>query len=89
LEPAILALADEATEELPNEKLAELYDRFVRAREQAIVAEIRRVCGIEVDQGRFGAPEAVEEMMRDDDVAPDVLDEESSLEDELVELTGS
>ncbi len=33
---------------LADEDVAELYDRFIRAREQAIIAEIRKVCGIEL-----------------------------------------
>jgi hypothetical protein len=82
IDDSILTLMEQATETLTGDEAADLYDRFVRAREQAIIAEIRDVCGIEVVD--VGIPAVVEEPV--DEVAPDVLDKESSLEDELAEL---
>lgn len=35
-----------ATEQLPTDEAAALYDRFLDAREATIIAEVRRVCGI-------------------------------------------
>jgi hypothetical protein len=81
IDPAILTLMDEATETLTNEEAAELYDRFVRAREQAIIVEIRRVCGIEV----VAQPSSTEAEPVDE-LAPDLLNEEASPEDELEEF---
>jgi hypothetical protein len=81
IDPAILELMKDAAEALPDEEAAELYHRFVRAREQGIIAEIRRVCGIDV---AVPASPPGEEPV--DELAPDVLDLETSLEDELVEL---
>jgi len=83
IDPAILALMEQATETLTNDEAAELYDRFFRAREQAIITKIRAVCGIEVVDSEAIA--AVEEEPPDE-VAPDVLEKEFSLEDELAEL---
>ncbi len=81
VEPAILELAEEASESLADEEAAELFDRFVRAREQAIIAEIRRVCGIELVAAT--APAEDEPV---DELAPDLIDEEAGLEDELADL---
>jgi hypothetical protein len=63
-------LMRDATEQLESEQAADLYERFVQAREAEIVREIRRACGI-APESSDPAGEAVE----DDDVAPDVLDE--------------
>ena len=65
-------MAEKATETLTDEEVAELYDRFVRAREQAIIAEIRQVCGIEVvDRPTPTEDEPVDEL------APDLFDQEA------------
>ena len=77
----ILAILNEADESLSDEQLGVLYERFVRAREQAIIGEIRRVCGIEV----LESPVLVGDDP-DDEIAPDVLETETSLEDELADL---
>jgi len=63
----ILALMADAEEALSDEQAAILYERFVRAREQKIVAEIRAACGIEV--GVPPAPTTVEMV----EMAPDCL----------------
>jgi hypothetical protein len=33
---------------MPNEKAAQVYEEFLKAREAAIVEEIRRVCGLNI-----------------------------------------
>lgn len=81
IDPPILTLMDEAAETLSKEACAALYDRFMRAREQAIIVEIRRVCGIEVTVYPSSS-----DLEPQDEVAPDLLDEEATLEDELAEL---
>ncbi len=43
-----LAVMQVATEELTDADLVGTYERFVQAREAAMIAEIRRVCGVEV-----------------------------------------
>jgi hypothetical protein len=66
-----------------NEAAAKLYERFVRTREQVIIGEVRRVCGIEAPA--LPTLLAVEEA---DEVAPDLLDvdAEPDLGDQFVEL---
>jgi hypothetical protein len=81
IEPEILTMAEKATETLTDEEVAELYDRFVRAREQAIIAEVRQVCGIEL--GALPTPAEDEPV---DELAPDLFDQEAGLEDELADL---
>jgi hypothetical protein len=54
---------------LADEDVAELYDRFIRAREQAIIAEIRKVCGIEL-----AAAAAPTEEGPVNELAPDLVD---------------
>ena len=61
-----LPFLEAATDSLSDDHLKELYGRWVRAREAAIIREIRRVCGIE---NPADAPE--EEAVRDE-VAADV-----------------
>jgi hypothetical protein len=63
-----LAFLEDATEDLSDEALAELYDSFLQAREAAIIEEIRRACGI--------APtaEPVEEDLEPDELAADVTE---------------
>jgi hypothetical protein len=76
---SVLVLMEAGTEELSDEAAAALYEQFIRAREQAIIGEIRRACGIEaaaVGSVALEQPEA-------EDVAPDVLDEEVVEEDLL------
>src|SRR3954469_10498695 len=46
LEEVALQPMQQATEELSDEELASLYERFLMAREAAIINEIRRACGI-------------------------------------------
>ena len=55
----------DATEELVNDELRALYDSFLADREQAIVEEIRRACGVDPT-----APVAISEV--DDEIALDV-----------------
>jgi hypothetical protein len=46
LDEAVLPLLLAATEELSDHDAAELHADFLRSREEAIIQEIRRVCGI-------------------------------------------
>ena len=77
----IRTMMNQADEPLPNEQLALLYERFIRAREQAIIHEIRHVCGIQLVESTVEVEAELE-----DEAAPDVLETESSLEDELADL---
>jgi hypothetical protein len=45
-----LASVNEIAESCSNEDAADLYERFLRAREQSIITEIRRVCEIAAPQ---------------------------------------
>jgi hypothetical protein len=58
-----------AVEELPDDELADLYERFLQAREAAMIEEIRRACGIAAAR-----PDAAEELQDDDDGAADIRD---------------
>ena len=69
----------EAAEDLSDEALLERYERFTRAREASIVAEIRRVCGI--DNPSVDVIDVIEA----DEPAGDIL-AGASLEDEWLEL---
>jgi hypothetical protein len=57
-----------AVEHLSGDEVAALYERFLAAREAAIVAEIREVCGITT----IAAPVAPNEVETDDEIAADV-----------------
>jgi hypothetical protein len=57
-----LAAMSKATKDLKGNALAEVYDEFCRARQAVIIAEIRRVCGVEA-----GAPTPVEADQIDDE----------------------
>jgi hypothetical protein len=46
IDDGTLASLQEAREESSNAEVAELYDRFAKARQAAIIQEIRRACGI-------------------------------------------
>ena len=56
----------EAVEDLPNDQASQLYERFVRDREAALVAEIRRACGISTASSHLSEDDET------DDVAADV-----------------
>jgi hypothetical protein len=58
-----------AIDDLSNEDLTDLYERFLRAREAAMIQEIRRACGI-----TEASLDAIEELQADDDIAADVRD---------------
>jgi hypothetical protein len=74
------SLLQGATEEVPDEKLAELYARFIQAREAAIINEIRRACGI------TATSEAVEEDHVPDEVAADVQEGTAPTDEAAEEL---
>jgi hypothetical protein len=72
-----VALMRDATESLSDESCRTLYEQFMRAREEAIIREIRRVC--EVSQGSVQQPTdlAADEVAADVIEAPDELVEEA------------
>jgi hypothetical protein len=78
-EPLVGLLVD-AAEGLPNENAAELYERFLRGRQAALIEEIRRACGI-------GAPPSHEtvEAIEHDESAADVIAGTAPLFDEDAE----
>lgn len=81
IDETTLPLLLDAVEGLPDAEVADLYGRFVRAREAAIIAEIRRVCGIEQ------APSIAPGDEIPDEVAEDVrAGDGASQEDEIAEL---
>jgi len=71
-----IALMEDATESLSSESGAKLYEQFLRVREEEIIREIRRVCGIT----EAAPPQAVglvpEELAADLAEAPDDSAEE-------------
>lgn len=70
--PTLLA----ALEDLPDEQVADLYRQFVQSREEAIIREIRRVCGIQT------VTSAAEDDSGEDEVAADVRSGVRMFEDE-------
>lgn len=80
MEQAIDPATDAENEQFTDEVAAKLYERFVDAREETIIREIRRVCGIDSAAVPAVAAEAV------DEVARDVLEAEADPEDQLLEL---
>jgi hypothetical protein len=60
------AIMETALEDLADEQVEDLYQRFVQGRQAAIIEEIRRVCGITL------APLGAEEETEEDEVAADV-----------------
>jgi hypothetical protein len=80
IDNATLPLLLAALEELPNAEAADLYGRFLQAREAAMIEEIRRACGISADLV------SVTEDVEPDDVAADIKAGASPSEDEIEEL---
>jgi len=66
IDDTTLPLLSAATDSLTNLELADLYSRWLQAREAAIIQEIRRVCGIESLTGTDG------EDLLPDEVAEDI-----------------
>jgi hypothetical protein len=66
VDDGIAARLGEAVEALPNDQASQLYEGFVRDREAALIAEIRRACGI------FPASTHLSADNETDDVAADV-----------------
>lgn len=64
-EPVTKPLAD-AAESLTDEEAAQLYERFLQARQSALIEEIRRACGV------TASTEPAEEEQESDDLAADV-----------------
>ena len=76
IDEATLPLLLAATDDLDNQSVARLYERFLRAREATMIKEIRRVCGIaEITEGEV-AEEAA------DEVAEDIAAGEGDFDDE-------
>lgn len=73
ISPASQGPMEAAIEQLGGKDGSDLYDRFLDAREAAIIAEIRRVCGIAQSATVGASP---------DDVAADVESETASPDDE-------
>ena len=79
IDEGALTAMTEAAEDLSDEALLERYERFTRAREASIVAEIRRVCGI--DNPSVDVIDVIEA----DEPAGDIL-AGASLDDDSLEL---
>jgi hypothetical protein len=54
IDESILGLLGAAREETPDEDVADLYERFVRARQAMIIDEIRRACGVVAEAQPLG-----------------------------------
>jgi hypothetical protein len=80
IDNATLPLLLAALEELPNAEAADLYGRFLQAREAAMIEEIRRACGISADLA------SLTEEVEPDDVAADIKAGTSPSDDEIEEL---
>jgi hypothetical protein len=68
-----------AVEDLPDTDAADLYQQFINAREDAMIREIRRVCGI------ASVRTLTSEDSTPDELAEDVRSNVSSLEDEIAD----
>ena len=79
VDDASLSLIRVATEALTHHEALEIYDHFLRAREAAMIQEIRRACGI-------GAVAAGAEETGPDDFAADIQADDAAPEDEAREL---
>jgi hypothetical protein len=62
-------ILDAAVEDLANDELTGLYERFLQAREAAMIDEIRRACGITAT-----SPDSTEAVQPDDEGAADFKD---------------
>ncbi len=71
-----LSLIRAATESLTHEQASDTYDRFLQAREAAMILEIRRACGL------TAAATGTREDAAPDDVAADIQAGAEALEDE-------
>jgi len=80
IDESTLPILEAALEELPDEQVEELYQRFVQGRQAAIIEEIRRVCGI------TPTPGVAEEEGEDDEVAADVAAATAPSEETIEEL---
>ncbi|MGI9020090.1 MAG: GmrSD restriction endonuclease domain-containing protein [Solirubrobacterales bacterium] len=89
IDESTLPMVEAALEDVPDDELADLYERFAHGRQAAMIEEIRRVCGITAVSP--DTPEADEP----DEVAADVKagtspsDDELELEDLELENVGS
>ncbi len=72
-------ILEAAVEELPDEQVAELYQRFVQGRQAGIIEEIRRVCGI------TPAPSGAVGEHEEDEAAADIEDGTEPSVDEVIE----
>jgi hypothetical protein len=79
IDEATLPFLLDAVEDLPDADAAELYEQFIKAREDAMIREIRRACGI------ASVRTVTSEDAIPDDVAADVRVSDSSLEDEIAD----
>jgi hypothetical protein len=77
VDEATLPLLQAAAEELPKHEAAALYERFVGAREAAMINEIRCVCGI------VAIPAGVRTEEEADEVAADIQADSAQTDDEL------
>ncbi len=68
-----------AVEDLPDADAADLYEQFIKAREDAMIRQIRRVCGI------VSVRTVTTEDATPDELAEDVKTNVSSLEDEIAD----
>lgn len=78
LAPEAVAAMGAATEALANSDTAEVYERFLSAREMTIIQEIRRVCGVR----ELPAATPVGEAQEPDQPAADVLQDASTDEED-------
>jgi hypothetical protein len=79
IDDATRALLLGAVEDLSDADAADLYEQFIRAREDAMIREIRRVCGI------VRVRTVTSEDATPDDLAEDVKANVSTLEDEIAD----
>jgi hypothetical protein len=80
LDASTLAIVQSAVEDSPDDQAADLYNRFLQARQAAMIEEIRRACGI------TAAPVAPAEQEEPDEVAADVRDETALADEEDYEV---
>jgi hypothetical protein len=82
IDEATVPLMEAAEEEIPDGELEVLHERFVEARQAAMIDEIRRACGISPV-----AADTAQEPIEDDEAAADVIDDTAPIdEDEELDL---
>jgi hypothetical protein len=83
VDKATLAIMQTGGEDLSNDDVQELYEQFVQARQEAMIEEIRRACGITEVAVPAGEEEEADEPASDVEAGEEPVDDQSVEEFEL------